>query len=515
VRGLFFERLAATRAAASPRRWVWIPYDQLRADHPLLGAADEVGIVYVESAAKPGRRPYHKQKLALVLAAQRHHALERAQAGHRVVYHLTGGWYDAALQEVMTRHRIEAIDVMEPAEPEVREPLAGVRGVRLHPNRLFATDRAFYDEVFHGKKTRRLETFYRAARRRTGLLMDGDAPRGGRWNFDAQNRSPWPGAPPPPAPRSFPPDAITREVLDLVGRGFPKSYGSLEGFGWPVTAAQARSAADHFMEAALPAFGPYEDAMDAEQHTLFHSQLSAPLNLGLLDPLELCRQAAARLAAGGAPLASVEGFVRQILGWREFVRHVFEEHRSLFRSANALEATLPLPAWYWGKPSGMACLDNVAEQVLRTGYSHHITRLMVLANVATLLGVDPHRLNEWFWIAYVDAFEWVVTPNVIGMGSFADGGLLASKPYVCSGRYVARMGASLCQSCGFDPRAATGPGSCPLNHLYWDFMDRQRRRLRRNPRMSLVLAQLARLGQRRLREHRRTAAEWRERARGA
>lgn len=478
-----------------------------------MGSPGETGIVYVETTAKPRRRPYHKRKLALLLSAQRHHALERARAGHHVVYHASDAWYDEALAEAARKHGIGAIEALEPAEPEVREPVAASGRVELHPNRLFITGRDFYDAVFAGRRTRRLETFYRRARRHTGLLMEGDAPAGGRWNYDEENRAPWPGAPAPPRPPRFRPDAVTEEVLALVERRFPSSFGSLDGFALPVTAAQARKAADRFFDAALPRFGLYEDAMDASELVLFHSQLSAPLNLGLLDPLELCREAVRRHAAGHAPIAAVEGFVRQILGWREFVRHVFEEHRGRYRRANALRGDLPLPAWYWGRASGMNCLDTTTAQVRRTGYSHHITRLMVLSNLATLLGVRPRELNAWFWAAYVDAYEWVVTPNVMGMGTWADGGILGTKPYVASGRYVSKMGRTLCEGCEYDPAATSGAGSCPLNHLYWSFLARNRSRLRDNPRMALILSQLDRLPVERLEEHARVAREWRERAR--
>lgn len=496
-----------------PRRWVLVLYDQLRPRHPLVtGPPGETGVLYIETTAKPARRAYHAKKLVLLLSAMRHDALARGQAGHPVRYHVSHAWYDGALAEIRERYGIERVEVLAPAEAEVREPLAALPWVVQHPNTLFLTDDAFYRRVFPRPGGRRLETFYRAARVQTGLLMDGATPAGGAWNYDAENRRPWKGTPPaPPVPRVTP-DAITREVMALVRTRYPGSPGSVDGFDEPVTAAEAERAADDFFVLRLPWFGPYEDAMAVDAPDLFHSKLSAALNLGLLDPLVLCRRAEAAYREGAAPLASAEGFIRQILGWREFVRHVYEEDRPLYASTNALDATQPLPAWYWGTPSGLRCLDTTVAQVLATGYSHHITRLMVLANIATLLGVDPHALNHWFWVTYLDAYEWVVTPNVVGMATYADGGRLGSKPYVSSGKYIQRMGPSLCAGCRYDPRETRGETACPLNHLYWDFLERHRARLAPNVRMSVPLAALARLSREVRADHRAEAARWREAA---
>lgn len=506
-------RQYAPDPARPPRRWVLVLYDQLRPRHPLLtGPPADTGVIYIETSAKPARRAYHARKLVLVLSAMRHDAGGRGRAGHPVRYHVSDAWYDAALREIRARHGIDHVDVLAPAEAEVRESLAALAWVTLHPNSLFLTDAAFYRRVFPRPGARRLETFYRAARTATGLLMDGTSPAGGSWNYDAENRKPWKGTPPAPPVPQWSSDAITREVMDLVRTRYPQSLGAVDGFGEPVTAEQAALAADDFFAYRLPWFGPFEDAMAADAPDLFHSRLSAALNLGLLDPLVLCERAEAAYRSGAAPLASAEGFIRQILGWREFVRHVYEEDRALYATTNALDATLPLPAWYWGEPSGMRCLDTTVAQVLATGYSHHITRLMVLSNIATLLGVDPHALNHWFWVAYLDAYEWVVTPNVVGMATYADGGRLGSKPYVSSGKYIQRMGPSLCAGCAFTPADTTGPRACPLNHLYWDFLERNRDRLGRNVRMQIPLAALRRLTPAVMAEHRAQAVQWRERA---
>lgn len=499
----------------APGRWVVVFYDQLRPAHPLLtGPPADTGVIYIESSAKPARRPYAKQKLVLLLSAMRHDALTRGRAGHPVLYHYSSQWYDLALTELREQYSLPHVEALTPAEAETREAVAALKWLHLHPNTLFATDTAFYERVFPKPGGRRLETFYRAARTATGLLMDGRRPEGGAWNLDAENRKTWRGDPPAPARPVFPVDDITREVIELVNSRYPDAPGTTEGFNWPVTPEAAAATADAFFATRLASFGPYEDAIADTEPELFHSALSASINLGQLDPLALCRRAEAAYREGGVPLASVEGFIRQILGWREFMRHVYDERRSMFAETNALDAHLPLPAWYWGKPSGMRCLDLTVRQVLDTGYSHHITRLMVLCNVATLLGVNPQALNEWFWTTYVDAYEWVVTPNVVGMGTYADGGLCATKPYISSGKYLQRMGPSVCAGCQFNPASTSGATACPLNHLYWDFLERQRDRLKTNVRMGIPLAALKRLSPAVMDDHREQAALWRDRALG-
>ena len=483
----FFHDIRRFRPAPghAPSRWVVVFYDQLRPAHPLLtGPAADTGVIYVETSAKPERRLYAKQKLVLLLSAMRHDAESRGLAGHPVLYHYSDRWYDAALTELREQFALPRVETLAPAEAETREAVAPLDWLHLHPNSLFATDTALFERVFPRPGARRLDSFYRAARMATGLLMDGKHPVGGGWSFDAENRKTWRGDPPVPARPVPVVDDITREVITLVNRRYPDAPGTTEGFNWPVTAADAALAADAFFATRLASFGPYEDAIADTEPELFHSMLSASINLGQLDPLALCQRAEAAYRQDAVPLASAEGFIRQILGWREFMRHVYDERRSMYAETNALEARLPLPAWYWGQASGMRCLDHTVHQVLATGYSHHITRLMVLCNVATLLGVHPQALNEWFWTTYVDAYEWVVTPNVVGMGTYADGGVCATKPYISSGKYLQRMGPSMCAGCQFNPALTTGATACPLNHLYWDFLERQRDRLKSNVRMA-------------------------------
>jgi deoxyribodipyrimidine photolyase-related protein len=483
--------------AARPRkakRLIWVPYDQLHRDHQLLTDLDgDTAVVVLESAWKPARRRYHKQKLVLLLSAQRHFATELAERGIPVVWHFTEGDYAQGLEEARDALNADRIVCSEPAEPEVASQLERLDRVDVHPNTFFSTSFDFYHSVFRGKRSRLLETFYRNARRNLGVLMDDGAPAGGKWNFDASNRRTWKGTPSVPARPWFEPDDITREVIDLVESRYPEHFGEVTPFGWPVTRKEAEVWASHFFDYLLPHFGPFEDAMHADEPFLFHSLLSAPLNLGLLDPLDLCRRAEDEYRAGRATIESVEGFVRQIVGWREFVRHVHREHLDLWPTTNALDATRDLPEWYWNADSGLACLDDTIRTVLERGHSHHITRLMVLSNLATLLGVEPQQLNEWFWIAYVDAYEWVVTPNVIGMGTWADGGVMATKPYVSSGRYIRKMGATLCDRCRYDVNDSTGENACPFNYLYWGFVERHRELLEKNPRMKVITGQIDRM----------------------
>ena len=326
-----------------------------------------------------------------------------------------------------------------------------------------------------------MERFYRAMRGHHGILLDeAGGPIGGQWNFDKDNRRPYPrGGLDPPPPPSFPPDEITRTVMDNVA-GLD-AIGAVDGFDLPVTRREALDALANFTTHRLGDFGAYEDAMSRDHGLLYHSLLSPLLNLGLLEPLETVRAATDALAAGTAPLNSVEGFVRQVIGWGEFVYWNYHRLMPGVVDANHWDHRRPLPAFWWDGDIDMACLRSVITRVVTEGYSHHIERLMVLCNFAMLAGLDPGAVNEWFLSCYVDAYEWVVTPNVIGMGLNADGGVIATKPYVASANYINKM-SDYCTGCSYDPKRRTGPGACPFNALYWDFLARNEARLRANPR---------------------------------
>ena len=338
-----------------------------------------------------------------------------------------------------------------------------------------------FDGWAEGRKQLRMEYFYRDMRRATGLLMDGDDPVGGQWNFDHDNRKttktmPFSG------PLRFAPDAIVQEVLDLVAARFPDNFGDLTPFWFATDAAQAQAQLDHWLLHGLPPYGDFQDAMLAGQPFMYHALVSFYINAGLLDPLAVCQQVEAEFRAGRAPLNAVEGFIRQIIGWREYMRGIYFLSGPDYVHRNALGHTHALPALFWGKPTKMACVGAVVAQTREHAYAHHIQRLMITGNFALLAGIDPHQVHEWYLAVYADAYEWVEAPNVIGMSQFADGGLLGSKPYVSSGNYIDKM-SDYCKSCAYKVKDKTGPDACPFNTLYWHFLDRHRDRFAANPRM--------------------------------
>jgi deoxyribodipyrimidine photolyase-related protein len=295
-----------------------------------------------------------------------------------------------------------------------------------------------------------------------------------------------------PEMKRFVPDAVTREVMALVAREFGDHFGELEGFGWPVTAAQAAEALDDFVAHRLASFGDWQDAMRTGAPALFHALVSTSLNLGLLDPREVCARAVAAYEAGRAPLNAVEGFVRQILGWREFVRGIYWLNMPDYATRNALEATRKLPWFYWSGETRMNCLHQVVNDTRTHAYAHHIQRLMITGNFALLAGLDPADVDEWYMIVYADAYEWVEMPNTRGMALFADGGIVGSKPYAASGAYINRM-SDYCAGCAYDVKDAVGENACPFNYLYWDFLARNSFRLAGNTRVAMPLQSLARM----------------------
>lgn len=505
-----------------------MPYDQLTdALGPLSRIpARELGIVLVESPYKAGLRPYHKQKLALVLANGRHFALEQARRGVAVEYVVAQGPYRDALSEVVSRRG--ALTMMEAAERELRvdiAPLVERGSIEVVPHEGWLTTQDDFDPKRAGPPWR-MDPFYRRVRKRLGILLDDEGkPLGGKWSHDASNRRAWPGTPPAPTLPSFEPDPITREVGDLITRVFARHPGNLELQYLPATREDARTHWDWALRTCMDNFGPFEDAMSQLSRTLFHTRISGLLNLHRLVPANVIKD----VLAIDIPLSSKEGFVRQVIGWREYVRHVHQNTdglRDFGPHASApgdggyarwaqepwqndppqadggscsswLGTNEPLPPAFWGAPSAMSCLDNVVRDVWDEGYSHHITRLMVLSNIATLLDVSPRELTDWFWAAYTDAYDWVVEPNVLGMGTFALGPVMTTKPYVCGSAYIAKM-SDYCRGCAFDPKT-----TCPITRLYWAFLERHHDRLRGNHRLSLVMGSVRK---RSAQEKRRDAA---------
>jgi len=466
------------------RRWLFVPYDQL---HDGIGplaeeSPQQLGIVLVESRDKAARRPYHKQKLALALSNLRHFALEQAARGVAVRHLATAGDYASALAPLV--RELGPLRVQRPAERELRAELAPLfanGGLVEVPHGGWLTTRADFAAI--AGPPWRMDAFYRQVRRRSGVLMERGKPVGGKFSFDAENRKPWRGEPSPPTPLRFAVNPITAEVGDLVAREFASHPGQLQLDQLPSTLQDAERQWQWALSHCLPQFGPFEDAFSVHSSGLFHTRIAPLLNLQRLLPQRILHD----VLATRLPLASKEGFVRQVLGWREFVRHVHEATDG-FRTvggkpldANQLQAHQPLPPAFWGKPSGLHCLDHVVADVWREGYSHHITRLMVLGNLAALLDVDPRALTDWFWVAYTDAYDWVVEPNVLAMASFAVGELMTTKPYVAGTAYLHRMG-DACSKCSFDPKT-----NCPITRLYWQFLERNRERLAGNQRMAMPL----------------------------
>jgi deoxyribodipyrimidine photolyase-related protein len=491
--------------ATRPRHLVVVLGDQLDPHGAALDGFDPARdrVWMAEVAEESTHVPAHRARIALFLAAMRHYADGLRARGWPVDY-LALEKHDfpglaAALADSLARLRPQRVVWVRPGEHRVWRALAEVvraAGVTLEERgeRHFIATPEDFGAWAEDRRELRLEYWYRLLRRKTGLLMDGDQPAGGRWNFDADNRQAFGREGPGPltAPRPFSPDATTREVLDLVARRFADHPGGLARFDWPVTPEQAWAALDDFIVHRLPRFGAYQDALWAGEPWLYHSRLSAALNLKLIDPMTVCRAAEAAWRGGHAPLAAVEGFVRQILGWREYVRGLYWRWMPDWLDWNALDAHAPLPAFYWTGETDMACLADAIGQTLEYGYAHHIQRLMVTGLYALLLGVEPRQVHAWYLAVYVDAVEWVELPNVLGMSQHADGGRMASKPYIASGKYLQRM-SNYCATCRYRPDQAAGTDACPFTTLYWDFLDRHAQRFAGHPRLGQQVRNLERM----------------------
>ncbi len=478
---------------AQERFTIWIPGDQLLADHPALEAGLEehppeaVRVVLVESEALLRRRPYHRKKLALILSAMRHYAAQLREQGLQVDL-LQAPTVLAGLQRHVETWQPDALLTMAASSYQGRrfqlEALAPALGIPVSvlPNTQFLVGRRDpYPESEEGKRYR-LEYFYREMRRNFKLLLEENGePVGGEWNYDRQNREPLPDGIELPHPPSFAPDEITSRVLEEVA-AWDHGWGELQGFDLPVTHDQAQRSLADFIAHRLDLFGPYEDAMTRRSGTLFHSLLSPALNLGLLDPLTAAQAAQDAFRAGEARLNSVEGFVRQVIGWREYIYWQYWRYMPDLEEANFWAAKRSVPGFFWDAATRMNCLRHAFERVEQTGYLHHIERLMLISNFSQLAGLDPAQVNEWFLSAFVDAYDWVMAPNVFGMGLFADGGEIATKPYIASANYIQRMG-DYCQACDFKHRQRTGESACPFNYLYWNFLIIHEETLRANPRM--------------------------------
>jgi deoxyribodipyrimidine photolyase-related protein len=482
----------------STQKLILILGDQLSPHISSLRNADPATtvILMAEADAEAQYVRHHKKKIALVFSAMRHFAQELRGCGWQVQYIKLDdpenqGTLTGQIAHAIEHYNPKQLCVTAPAEWRLADDVAqwsekfGLPVTICEDDRFIATASEFADWA-QGRKALRMEYFYRDMRRKTGLLMDGDKPVGGKWNFDSENRKPAGDDMFMPQPASYAPDTITQEVLALVSSRFAGHFGDLEPFAFAVTRKDAEAAFEYFVVHALPRFGDFQDAMLRGQPFLYHAVISPYMNIGLLDPLAVCRRVEKAYEDGKVPINAAEGFIRQIIGWREYVRGIYWMNMPGYGDQNFFEHTRALPEYYWSGKTDMACVAAAVDQTREHAYAHHIQRLMVTGNFALLAGVDPHALHLWYLSVYADAYEWVEMPNSIGMSQFADGGLLASKPYISSGAYINRM-SDYCGQCAYDVKARHGKGACPFNPLYWNFIAHHKPKLANNPRMGMMV----------------------------
>lgn len=479
--------------------------DQLNAAHPWFREPDpDVVVVMMEVRSETDYVVHHAQKVLALFAAMRAFAAALQAAGHRVHYLRIGDPdnrqdFAANLSWLVARHAASRLERMEADEWRLEQVLvAAVARLGVSASVVdaehFLCDRAQLARQF-GTRLPRMEYFYRDMRRWHQVLLDGAGkPLGGRWNFDADNRARWPGTPPAPG-WPWPETDVSTLWQEICAAGVHTlGEPSEAALAWPVTRAQARAGLAVFVEQVLPHFGRYQDAMSLREPLLFHSALSFALNTKMLHPREVIDAALAAHEGGRVDIAACEGFVRQILGWREYIRGVYWARMPDYAGCNALAAQRPLPRWYWTGDTGMRCLHHAIGQSLRLAYAHHIQRLMLTGNFALLAGCDPAAVDAWYLGIYIDAFEWVEMPNTRGMSQFADGGMVASKPYAASASYISRQ-SDYCKSCRYDAGRRHGEGACPFNSLYWDFLLRHQADFARNPRMAMPYKAWQRMAQ--------------------
>lgn len=476
--------------------------DQLTLSLPTLEDAPTNAVVALCEVKEEARYvPHHMHKIGLFLAAMRHFARELERRGFTVAYsRLDDPDNPHSLIEeaerLAQRHGCDEIRVTRPGEWRLWEAMrqrqeAALPWRVLEDTRFFTTPADFADWM-RGRTQPRMEYFYREQRKRTGLLMEGDEPAGGQWNFDHDNREPLKGRTHFPTLPHHRQDTITRQALADAAHHFPEHMGDIANFNLPVTRRQALSDLRHFIAEALADFGRHQDAISDSEPYLYHSRLSAAMNIGLLSPREVCEAAERSYYEKGAPINAVEGFIRQILGWREYVRGLYWTQMPGYKRENRLNARRELPTFYWDAKTDLRCMNRALQMTIDNAYAHHIQRLMITGNFALLCGVKPEALCDWYLAVYADASEWVELPNTLGMVLHADGGLMGSKPYCASGKYIDRM-SDHCAQCRYSPRQLTGTHACPFNSLYWHFLERNAERLQNNPRMKLIYGSLNRM----------------------
>ncbi|MEO0457779.1 MAG: cryptochrome/photolyase family protein [Cyanobacteria bacterium P01_A01_bin.114] len=495
---------------------VWILGDQLWQGQAALASCEadpkNTAVILIESRRHVQSRPYHKQKLVLVWSAMRHFADDLKTAGWSVDY-AQGEDFEPSLRHWIEAQSITELRVMEPADRPFGQFLTHLElpcKLTIIPNNHFLWSTDEFSKWAKGRKSLLLESFYREGRKRYDILMEGKDPTGGQWNFDKENRKPPKGKIEPPDPLWFEPDAITQTVIEEVEAADFPTFGDLEPFRWAVTRAQALKVLDHFIEERLNTFGPYQDAMVTGEDTMWHALLSPYINIGLLHPLEVIEAVEKACHDSEPPLNSVEGFIRQVLGWREYMHGLAHYVSDDYPDKNWFGHTQPLPEFFWTADTPMNCLHQTLDQVKRTGYAHHIQRLMILSNFALIAGLSPQAVEDWFHAAFIDAYDWVMQTNVIGMGLFADGGILATKPYAASANYINRM-SDYCKGCQYNHKARVGDDACPFNTFYWDFLNRHREKLQSQGRMNFILKNLDEMSSEERTDIQESADAWRQR----
>ncbi|MBT1449666.1 cryptochrome/photolyase family protein [Glaciecola sp. XM2] len=471
--------------------------DQLSLDMSSIQSIDKQKdrILMAEVKQEATYVKHHKKKIAFIFSAMRHFAQQLDANGYQVDYIKYDDAENAGslleqVKKACRQHDISEVTVAQPGEYRLLEDIKQWEEelnipVKITPDNRFMAEQSFFHDWAEGRKQLRMEYFYREMRKKHNYLMESGQPTGGKWNYDNQNREKAPKNLDIPSPTVFERDDITNEVIALVKDSFSEHFGDLDDFHYAVTRKQALVVLEEFIEHRLPKFGQYQDAMIEGEPWMYHSHVSFYINTGLLSPQECMDAAEQAYASGQAPLNSVEGFIRQILGWREYVRGFYWYLMPDYKEKNYLSASRALPDLYWGAETKMNCLKQCVKETKENAYAHHIQRLMVLGNFALLAGLDPDQVNEWYLIVYADAYEWVELPNVSGMILFTDGGLLASKPYAASGAYINKM-SDYCRNCEYSVKEKTGHQACPFNYLYWDFLIRHQDVLGKNPRMGMI-----------------------------
>ncbi|MBE9046158.1 cryptochrome/photolyase family protein [Pleurocapsales cyanobacterium LEGE 10410] len=478
---------------------IWILGDRLTTKQLCLqnnrDRRQQTPVIFIESNNYVRQRPYHRQKLVLVWSAMRHFAEELKADNWQVTYKIATDFV-TPLQTWIEQQQITELQITTPCDRPFHQL---IQNLNLNCKVTFLPDNHFLwskDEFITWAKSRNrllMENFYREGRKRFKILMDGNQPIGGKWNYDRQNRKPPKKSLQTPEPLTFEPDTITQEVIDWIEQEKFSNYGQIKPFTWAVNRQQAQQVLTHFVQECLPQFGTYQDAMITGEYTMWHGLISPYLNLGLLEPMEVIDAVETAYYQQELPLNSVEGFIRQVMGWREYMHGIYYFQEENYGQSNWFEHHQPLPKFYWdASQTEMNCLRQTLTQVEETAYGHHIQRLMVLNNFALIAGISPQEIENWFHGAFIDAYDWVMQTNVIGMGQFADGGVLASKPYAASANYINKM-SDYCGNCQYNKGDRTGEKACPFNFFYWDFLNRHRDRLKSLGRMNLVLSHLRRI----------------------